>query len=71
MYSAAGLEAWEIIVASGLCAVGFLSVSTVFAVAFSIFVTREPRAATAQVPATARPAVQAAGTGYPTFAHSA
>lgn len=57
MYFPEGLQGWEIVAASGLCAAGFLSVATVIAVAFTLFVTRE-RAPAAEA-AKARPAAPA------------
>lgn len=45
-----GLRGWEIVAASGLCAVGMLSVATMIAVTFTLYVTRERAVAKAQSP---------------------
>lgn len=51
MYSPAGLEGWEIVAASGLCALGFLAIATVFALGLSFVVLREPAPARARADA--------------------
>ncbi|MBN9122766.1 MAG: hypothetical protein J0I06_27110 [Planctomycetes bacterium] len=53
MYNPAGLAGWEIVAASGLCALGFLTVSTLFAGTLAWMLDREsaPRPAAAPKPA--------------------
>lgn len=55
MYSPAGLEGWEIVAASGLCAMLALCVFTLIAVIVTLFATRER--GVARAPVAARPAV--------------
>ena len=68
MYTPDGLQAWEIIVASGLCALGFLTVSTLISATFAVLVTREPAPARAPVaaphPAPASPTGEARQPAY-------
>jgi hypothetical protein len=54
VYSPVGLQAWEIVVASGLCAVAALTIGTLIGAAVAFFVTRQPAPARATEPA--RPA---------------
>ena len=42
MYPTAGLEFWEIVVASGICAMAALLIASIISVAFTYFVMREP-----------------------------
>ena len=60
MYSPVGLEAWEIVAASGLCAVAALIVGTLIGGAVAFFVTREPSPARALAPVRPAPAPQPA-----------
>lgn len=55
MFSSLGLHDWELIVASGLCAVFALAVSAVIGAFTAYIVLREPAPATARVKVTPRP----------------
>ncbi len=52
MYNPVGLQGWEVAVASGLCAVGFLAVATGFAFTLAWFLDREHAPAARPVAAT-------------------
>jgi hypothetical protein len=66
MYSPAGLEGWEIVAASGLCAAGFLCVATLIGVTIAYFTTREP--STVRETAKAHPAPAQSVFGTPVAA---
>ena len=67
MYNPVGLQGWEIVAASGLCAIGFLMISAVVAGAMAWFFDRE-RAPAAKPVAAAKPAVQPAPSRVPEYA---
>jgi hypothetical protein len=67
VYNPVGLEGWEIVAASGLCAIGFLMVSTVFAVTMAWFFDRERAPATKPV-AVPKPAARPATSPAPEYA---
>ena len=65
MYTPNGLQYWEIVAASGLCALGFLSLATLVSAAVAVFVTREPVPVRAP---TAAPAATEGAAPQPAFA---
>lgn len=64
MYAPDGLQYWEIVAASGLCALGFLSVATLVSAAVAVFVTREPSPVRAPAAAPVAPADEARQPAY-------
>ena len=68
MYAPEGLQAWEIIVASGLCALGFLAASAIVTSTFIALVMREPSPARTPVAASPPPADLTAETRQPAYA---
>jgi hypothetical protein len=69
MYPAAGLEFWEVVVASGICAMAALLIASIISVAITYFVMREP--ALARELSAARERAPEAGSdraGHPTLA---
>ncbi|QJW93866.1 hypothetical protein [Frigoriglobus tundricola] len=64
MYVPDGLQYWEIVAASGLCALGFLSVATVVSATVAVFATREPAPVRAPAAAPAAPASEARQPAY-------
>jgi len=60
VYNPVGLQGWEVVVASGLCAVVALSIGTTIGAAVALFVTRERAPVRAAAPVRSAPASQPA-----------
>jgi hypothetical protein len=69
MYPTAGLEFWEFVVASGICAMAALLIASIISVAFTYFVMREPTHVSVQAPVRGQvPEPVSSGAGRPSLA---